>query len=72
MLQQPDHLHFLAERRYKKSPAFWARDYSWKRVYSAFSSTGVVEVKGEVNAASEPPETPISLSKESISGACVR
>ncbi|MDF7041654.1 hypothetical protein NLR80_26875, partial [Escherichia coli] len=50
-LQRPEHLHLLAERRYKKSPAFWARDYSWKRVYSAFSSTGVVEVKGEVNAA---------------------
>ena len=71
MLQQPDHLHFLAERRYKKSPAFLGQGLFWKRVYSAFSSTGVV-VKGEVNAASEPPETPISLSKESISGACVR
>lgn len=71
MLQQPDHLHLLAERRYKKSPAF-GRGLFIEEVYSAFSSTGVVELKDEVNAASEPPETPISLSKESISGACVR
>ncbi len=57
MLQQPDHLHFLAERRYKNPRLFVPGTFIAENLFYVFG-TGVVEVKGEVNAVSEPPETP--------------
>ncbi len=55
-LQRPDHLQFLAERRYKNPRLFVPGMFIAENLFYVFG-TGVVEVKGEVNAASEPPET---------------
>ncbi len=50
MLQQPDHLHFYRNADIK-NPRLFGPGMFIVEIYSTFSATGVVEVKGEVNAA---------------------
>ncbi len=51
-LQQPDHLQFLADADIKNPRLFGPGMFIVENL-STFSATGVVEVKGEVNAASD-------------------